>query len=104
MFIVGRNYIIYFQSLSTRAFRITEHMKLGYIQPLYKLISLFKVFGRFSSCTDNHIYTDKGIGHQRLDFMYLGSKKRSIIPATHQFKHLITSRLQRNMEMRHKTT
>ena len=102
MLFFWRHNVIYLQRLRTRPFRIAEHMQLCDIQSFYKAICLLEIFFRFATCPHNDIHTDKGIGHYLLDFMHFGSKQSCIIPTTHQLQHLIRTRLQRDMEMRHK--
>ena len=99
---LGRHHMLYLQSLRTRTFGIAEHMKLRHIQTLNKPVCLLKVFFRFSTRSYNHVHTDKGIRHHFLYPFHFRSKQRRIISSAHQFQHFITTRLQRNMEMRHK--
>ena len=102
MLFFWRHNVIYLQRLRTRPFGITEHMQLCDIQSFYKAICLLEIFFRFATRSHNDVHTDKGIGHYLLDFMHFGSKQSCIIPTTHQLQHLIRTRLQRDMEMRHK--
>ena len=79
-------------------------MKLGYIQTFQELVCLIEVFFRLSSSTHNHIYPDERMRHHFLDFLNLMSEQSRIVTSTHQLQHLITTTLQRNMEVWHECT
>ena len=88
----------------SRTLRIGEHMQLRHVQSLQKVITFLKTFRLFTSAAHHHIHADEGIRHQLLYQFYLMSKKCFVIAAVHQFEHLITTTLQRNMKMRHECT
>ena len=79
-------------------------MKLGHIQAFQEFVGLIEVFFRLSSSTHNHIYPDERMRHHFLDFLNLMSEQSRIVTTTHQLQHLITSTLQRNMEVWHECT
>jgi len=58
-------------------------MQLRHIQSINKLISLFKVFGRFSTGSHNHVHSDKSIRHHLFYLPYFRSKKSSVITTAH---------------------
>ena len=79
-------------------------MKLGNRQTLQELIAFFKTLRSFAATAHHHIDTDKRIRHFLLDKIHLVGKERLVVTAVHQLEHLIASALQRNVEMRHKST
>ena len=96
--------MVYFQRLSTGTFRITEHMKLSHLKPFDKTICIFKIQFCLPPGSHNHIHTDKSIGHHFFYLANLRSEQCRIITTAHQLQHIVTATLQRNMEMRHKST
>ena len=104
MLFFRRHHIIYFQGLRSGTLGITEHVQLGHVQSGNKPISLLKKLRSLATSTHNHIHANESIRHNLFDFLHLRCKKSRIITTTHQFQNFITPRLQRNMEMWHKTT
>ena len=98
------NHIRNLQGSRARTLRIREDVKLGNRQTLQKLIAFFKTLRSFAATAHHHIDTDKRIRHFLLDKIHLVGKERLVVTAVHQLEHLIASALQRNVEMRHKST
>ena len=98
------NHIRNLQGSRARTLRIREDVKLGNRQTLQELIAFFKTLRSFAATTHHHINTDKRIRHFLLDKIHLVGKERLVVTTVHQLEHLIASALQRNVEMRHKST
>ena len=69
-----------------------------------EFVGFFEKFVRFTTRTHNHIDPNKGIGHNATNEFHLRTEKRSIVVTLHQFQHPIATALQRNVEVRHKST
>ena len=98
------NHIRNLQGSRARTLRIREDVKLGNRQTLQELIAFFKTLRSFAATAHHHIDTDKRIRHFLLDKVHLVGEERLVVTTVHQLEHLIASALQRNMEMRHKST
>ena len=86
----------------TGTLRVTEDMQLRDVEPLYEIIRFFKEFLALAAGTNNHIHANESIGQQFAHSRYLLRKEFCIVTAVHKFEHLVTTCLQRNVEMRHK--
>ena len=98
------NHIGNLQGSRARTLRIREDMKLGNRQTFQELIAFFKTLRSFAATAHHHIDTDKRIRHFLLDKIHLVGKERLVVTTVHQLEHLIASALQRNVEMRHKSS
>ena len=98
------NHIRNLQGSRARTLRIRKDVKLGNRQTLQELIAFFKTLRSFAATAHHHIDTDKRIRHFLLDKIHLVGKEHLVVTAVHQLEHLIASALQRNVEMRHKST
>ena len=76
-------YIIDLQRLGTRAFRITEHVQLAYIQAIDELAGLLEVLVCLATGSNNYVYTDKSMRHYFLDLFDLMTEKSSVVTAAH---------------------
>ena len=62
------------------------------------------MFRMFSTTSDHHIYTYKGIRHKSLDKIDFMSKKCFFITTMHQTQYMIRATLKRYVKMRHEST
>ena len=80
---------------------IGEDVQLGNIQVAQELVGLLETLGCLATTAHHDIDTDKGIGHDLLDTMYLVGKELTVVVAVHQLQHGIAATLQRNVVVRH---
>ena len=78
-------------------------MQLRYVEPCEEFICLFKELLALAAGTNNHIHTNECIGQQFAHPCDLLREELCIVTAVHKLEHLVTTRLQRNVEMRHET-
>ena len=60
-------------------------MQLGHIKRAKEIIGLFKTLRCLTPTSHPYVNTDKGIGHNRLDTLYLICKQLTVVMAMHGF-------------------
>ena len=97
--LLGRHLVGHIDRRGTRSLREGEDMDKSGLDACQKIVSCLKILVRLAGEADNHVDTDKCIGHQAT---HLGDTLGVLcrrISAAHSTQNLVATALQRDMEM-----
>ena len=89
-----------FQRHRVGTFGVGEHVQSSDVEAVDKRARILKNLRSFAAHTRNKIHSDESVRDKVFNCSHLVGKQLTVVVA-HQFQHLVASRLQRDVEMRH---
>ena len=90
-----------FQRHRVGTFGVGEHVQSSDVEAVDKRARILKNLRSFAAHTRNKIHSDESVRDKAFNCSHLVGKQLTVVVAAHQFQHLVASRLERDVEMRH---